>query len=62
MKAEEELREQIGELPPCSIDTSADFKEYAAVQDIPNFGIHVYYAFSPDPMQFWSNTNQNQGL
>lgn len=62
MEAEEE---PVGELPPCSIDTSADFKEYAAAQDIPDYGIHVYYAFSPDPMQYWSNTNgtfQNRGL
>lgn len=36
---------------------SSDLKEYAASQVIPNFGSHLYYATSPDPVSVWSHTN-----
>lgn len=33
-------------------------KEYAASQDIPNFGVHVYFAISKDPIHNWEHINK----
>ena len=37
-----------------------DLCEYAAVQEIPNFGIHGYYAVSTEPLPKWSNTRKSE--
>lgn len=41
--------------PPYIVETTADLSEYAVYQEIPNFGAHFYYAYSPDPLPKWSN-------
>lgn len=47
------IRGEVGDWPPFSTDYSSDLKEYVAAQDIPNFGVHVYYAMSKDPILDW---------
>lgn len=32
--------------------------EYTAAQDIPNFGVHVYYAISKEPLPLWKNADK----
>ena len=44
--------------PPYKIDISRDLMEYAAYQEIPNFGAHFYYAFSLEPLPNWQNFNK----
>lgn len=44
--------------PPYTIDVSNDLKEYVAFQEIPQFGCHVYYAYSPDSLGTWQNFNK----
>ncbi|CAO1429178.1 unnamed protein product [Diamesa hyperborea] len=44
--------------PPYKIDISRDLMEYAAYQEIPNFGAHFYYAFSLEPLPKWQNFNK----
>lgn len=41
--------------PPYKVDISRDLKEYAAFQEIPNFGSHFYYAFSFEQLPKWQN-------
>lgn len=55
----EKLRHGIGsgDFPPCSVECSADLLEYAAAQDIPNFGVHAYYALGREPLPTWENAN-----
>ena len=43
------------EYPAMTAECSGDLLEYAAAQDIPNFGVHAYYAFSSDPITQWDN-------
>lgn len=42
-------------IPPYKVDVSQDMKEFAAFQEIPNFGSHFYYAVSMDPLPEWQN-------
>lgn len=44
--------------PHYKIDISRDMMEYAAYQEIPNFGAHFYYAFSLEPLPNWQNFNK----
>lgn len=45
--------------PPYQLDISNDMKEYVAFQEIPFFGAHLYYAFSPrDRIDKWSKFNK----
>lgn len=42
--------------PPYKIDVSQDLHEYVAFQEIPFFGAHFYYAFSPtEKLPKWKN-------
>jgi hypothetical protein len=42
--------------PPYQIEISQDMQEYVAFQDIPLFGAHFYYAFSPNlKISKWQN-------
>lgn len=47
-----------GDYPPYSIEYSADFLEYCAAQDIPNFGVHAFYALSREPIPNWDNLDK----
>ncbi|XP_018326208.1 uncharacterized protein LOC108737681 [Agrilus planipennis] len=56
------LKEDVGSLstldairPPYHIEYSPDLKQYASVQEIPNFGTQLYFAMSSEPLQLWSN-------
>jgi hypothetical protein len=42
-------------IPPYKIDMSQDMKEFAAYQEIPNFGAQFYFAISSDPIKEWDN-------
>lgn len=44
-----------GEWPSYTVACSADLTEYAASQEIPNFGTQVYFAISRDPLQAWDH-------
>ncbi|KAG5677255.1 hypothetical protein PVAND_007027 [Polypedilum vanderplanki] len=45
--------------PPYKFEISQDMKEYMAYQEIPFFGAHFYYAFSPrDPIYKWRGFNK----
>lgn len=44
-----------GDYPPVTTEYSGDLLEYTAAQDIPNFGVHVFYAISRDPLPLWDN-------
>ncbi|KAF2905192.1 hypothetical protein ILUMI_00969 [Ignelater luminosus] len=47
-----------GDSPPYSTEHSADLLEYSAAQDIPNFGVHAYYAISNEPLPNWDRTDK----
>lgn len=45
--------------PEYKIDISQDMQEYLACQEIPHFGMHFYYAFSPtETINHWHNFNK----
>ena len=45
--------------PPYKIDISQDLQEYVAFQEIPHFGAHFYYAFSPsETINHWHKFNK----
>lgn len=44
-----------GDYPPFSIEYSSNLREYSAAQDIPNFGVHAFYALSKEPLNTWDN-------
>lgn len=44
--------------PPISIEISGDLCEIVTYQEIPGFGAHFYYAFSPEKIQKWDNLDQ----
>lgn len=45
--------------PPYKIDISEDLHEYSCFQEIPFFGAHFYYAFSPrDKIDKWAKFNK----
>lgn len=45
--------------PPYKIEISQDLQEYVAFQEIPFFGAHFYYAFSPtEKIHQWQKFNQ----
>ncbi|KAK9883208.1 hypothetical protein WA026_001400 [Henosepilachna vigintioctopunctata] len=56
-KYRKRMRGEIGDFSPYSTDYSPDLREYVAAQDIPNFGVHVYYAISKDPILDWDNAH-----
>ncbi|KAF5283474.1 hypothetical protein FQR65_LT13862 [Abscondita terminalis] len=62
LESEEEIRKKRlkegGDNPPYATEHSGDLLEYAAAQEIPNFGVHAYYAISNDPLPFWDNTER----
>ncbi|XP_030746117.1 uncharacterized protein LOC115874949 [Sitophilus oryzae] len=41
-----------------STDCSPDLTEYVAAQDIPHFGVHVYYALSSKPINKWNRSEK----
>lgn len=58
----DDIKESINEqyflntpVPSYKVDISRDLKEYAAFQEIPNFGSHFYYAFSFEQLPKWQN-------
>lgn len=62
IKAEEASKKSkrggAGDYPPYTTEYSADLQEYSAAQDIPNFGVHVYYASSPEPLPLWEGADK----
>lgn len=44
-----------GDYPPFTIEYSSNLLEYCAAQDIPNFGVHAFYALSREPLSNWDN-------
>lgn len=45
--------------PPYKVEISEDMHEYAAFQEIPFFGAHFFYAFSPtETIDNWQNFNK----
>ncbi|XP_070490154.1 putative leucine-rich repeat-containing protein DDB_G0290503 [Chironomus tepperi] len=45
--------------PPYQLDLSSNMKEYVAFQEIPFFGAHFYYAFSPrEQIDKWTKFNK----
>lgn len=44
--------------PPISIEIAGDLCEIVTYQEIPGFGSHFYYAFSPEKLQKWDNLDQ----
>ncbi|KAL1494119.1 hypothetical protein ABEB36_009768 [Hypothenemus hampei] len=42
--------------PVFTTDCSPDLTEYVAAQDIPNFGVHAYYAISKQPVNKWQRS------
>lgn len=46
-----------GDFPPISSECSADLLEYCATQDIPNFGVHAYYAIGKEAIPNWDNAH-----
>lgn len=47
---------QDAKAPPYTIDISQDLHEFVALQEIPFFGAHFYYAFSPtETINQWRN-------
>lgn len=48
-----------GKTPPYKIEISQDLQEYVAFQEIPFFGAHFFYAFSPtEKIHEWQKFNQ----
>lgn len=53
------LAEVMGDMPvfpAFTTDCSPDLTEYVAAQDIPNFGVHAYYAISKQPINKWQRS------
>lgn len=46
------------ECTPFICDFSADLLEYVAIQDIPNFGVHGYFAVSKFPINTWDRVDK----
>jgi len=44
--------------PPYTVEVSGDLHEYSVYQEIPEFGAHFYYAYSPEPIGKWINLNK----
>lgn len=49
--------EKFGE-PPISIEIAGDLCEIVTYQEIPCFGAHFYYAYSPEKLQKWDNLDK----
>nr|CAD7197863.1 unnamed protein product [Timema douglasi] len=45
-------------IPPYIVEVSSDLKEYAVAQEIPNFGVHCYFAVSSEPISEWDNAEK----
>nr|CAD7266629.1 unnamed protein product [Timema shepardi] len=45
-------------IPPYIVEVSSDLKEYAVAQEIPNFGVHCYFAVSNEPISEWDNAEK----
>lgn len=48
--------EKIGKMP-FYIELSGDLTEYVATQEIPQFGAHFFYAYSPEQIKAWDRLN-----
>lgn len=44
--------------PAFTTDCSPDLTEYVAAQDIPNFGVHAFYAISKQPVNKWQRSEK----
>lgn len=55
-----ELAEGECPLPKVLTNISYDLKEYSAMQNIPKFGAHVFYAVSNEPMQLWKKSEHGE--
>ncbi|CAG9767382.1 unnamed protein product [Ceutorhynchus assimilis] len=54
-------KEMMGDMknfPAYTTDCSPDLTEYVACQDIPNFGVHAYYAISKQPVNKWQRAEK----
>lgn len=45
--------------PPVYTSIGGDLCQFVAVQEIPNFGLHGYYAISMEPLSKWSHASTN---
>lgn len=45
--------------PPVYTSVGGDLCQFVAVQEIPNFGLHGYYAISTEPLSKWSHASTN---
>ncbi|XP_046619152.1 uncharacterized protein LOC124304677 [Neodiprion virginianus] len=45
--------------PPVFTSVGGDLCQFVAVQEIPNFGLHGYYAISIEPLPKWSHASTN---
>lgn len=52
------LKESGDGATPFICDFSADLLEYVAIQDIPNFGVHGYFAVSKFPINTWDRVDK----
>lgn len=50
--------EKIGK-PPVTIEASGDLTEFVSFQEIPSFGAHFFYAYSPEELKKWDNLNKS---
>lgn len=53
-----ELNGEKGDSPIYTTDYSEDLLEYVAAQDIPNFGVHAFYAFSKETLPHWHHADK----
>lgn len=55
-----EIDKQTSQPPLITVDISGDRREIVAYQEIPSFGAHFYYAFSPtDPIEKWKTKSRS---
>lgn len=45
-------------MAPFETTESADRKEYMALQNIPQFGVHAFYAIASEPLHEWKRNGQ----
>ncbi|XP_050295858.1 titin-like isoform X2 [Anthonomus grandis grandis] len=53
-----EMMGDMDAFPAYTTDCSPDLTEYVAAQDIPNFGVHAYYAISKQPVSKWQRSEK----
>uniref|UniRef100_A0A0A9X7R9 Zinc finger CCCH domain-containing protein 7A n=1 Tax=Lygus hesperus TaxID=30085 RepID=A0A0A9X7R9_LYGHE len=49
-----EVGDDVTSNPPITTSLSSDFCQYVAVQEIPRFGIHCYFATSTEGIDKWN--------